>query len=168
MLDRNNKDFDNQTEALLHTAARVQHYNELIKPSLEKGISVISDRYIDSSLVYQGIGRGAGVMTILGQNIREHVQLPDLTFFIDVKPEEAFKRIEVNHRYMNRMDLETMEFHKKIYDGYHEVARLFPERIKIINGERSVEEIVSDIIKEIYECVEKIKNLKEFDEKGGK
>ena len=168
LLDRNNKDLDNQTEALLHTAARVQHYNELIKPTLDKGINVISDRYIDSSLVYQGIGRNAGIMTIMGQNMKEHIQLPELTFFIDVRPEEAFKRIEVNHRYMNRMDLETMEFHKKIYDGYHEVASLFPNRIKIINGERPVAEIVDDLIKEIYECEKKLQDLKEFDEKGKK
>jgi len=104
----------------------------------------------------------------MGQNMKEHIQLPDLTFFIDVRPEEAFKRIEVNHRYMNRMDLETMEFHKKIYDGYHEVASLFPNRIKIINGERPVAEIVDDLIKEIYECEKKLQDLKEFDEKGKK
>ena len=167
LLDQNNKALDNDAEALLHTAARVQHYNELIKPNLEKGINVISDRYLDSSLVYQGIARGAGVWNILEQNLKANIQVPDITFFIDVDPEEAFKRIEINHRYLNRMDNEDMEFHRKVYEGYHEIAKdLFPERIKVIDGKRPVEDIVQDLIKYIDEYIKTSNELKEFDKRG--
>ncbi|WP_029072842.1 dTMP kinase [Kandleria vitulina] len=136
IVDVNNKEMDAKTEALLYAASRRQHLVEKVLPTLEKGGIVICDRFIDSSLVYQGIGRGLGVKEVYEMNLfaTENV-LPDLTVFFDVKPEIALKRVmSDDEREVNRLDLESLDFHQKVYDGYLAICETFKDRIKKIDA----------------------------------
>ena len=143
ILNTRNKEMDLTTEALLFAASRRQHIVEKIWPALEKGQVVICDRFVDSSLAYQGFGRGLGydkVFTINQYAIEGC--LPDLTLFIDVPPKIGLKRVFSNQRKVDRLDLETLEFHEKVYQGYQHLAKTFPHRIKVIDGTKSLEEVI--------------------------
>ena len=118
--DVKNTNMDKKTEALLYAASRRQHLVEKVIPALEEDCIVICDRYIDSSLVYQGIARGIGIEEIYQMNLfaTENI-LPIRTLFFDIKPEDGLKRVYENKdREVNRLDLETLDFHQKVYDGY--------------------------------------------------
>ena len=149
ILDVKNTKMDYRTEALLYAASRTQHLAEKVIPALEENKIVLCDRYLDSSLVYQGIARGLGIDNVLKINMFALQYMPNITFFIDVKPEICFKRLKDNNREMDRLDLEKMDFHDKVYEGYREVAKMFPERIISIDGDRTIEEIIKDVEKEI-------------------
>jgi len=151
ILDVDNTKMDYRTEALLYAASRRQHLSEIIIPALNKNIIVICDRYLDSSLAYQGYARGLGIKEVykINQYATEGI-LPDITFYIDVDPQEGLKRIKDSNRDVDRLDLENFDFHQLVRKGYLEVAAMFPERIKIINGHQTVNEIsnqIKDIIK---------------------
>jgi len=135
------------TEVLLYASARAQLIAEVIKPAVESGSVVVCDRFIDSSFAYQGFGRGIDINTIADVN-RAAIDgmMPDLTFFIDMSPEIALKRRMASSE-ADRIEKEHMEFHMKAYNGYKELARLYPERIKTIDGNRTVEEISQEIRK---------------------
>lgn len=110
---------------------------------------MICDRFIDSSLVYQGIGRGIGVDNIYNMNLfATDGILPDLTIFFDVKPEVALKRI-TGDREVNRLDLESLDFHHKVYDGYQTICDKFPDRIVKVDASLPVEEVY----RQVYEIV---------------
>lgn len=145
ILDVKNTKMDYRTEALLYAASRTQHLAEKVIPALNSGKIVLCDRYLDSSLVYQGIARGLGIENVLKINMFALEYMPNITFFIDVKPEICFKRLKDNNREMDRLDLENMDFHNMVYEGYREVAKMYPERIVSINGDRKIEEIIEDI-----------------------
>ena len=145
ILDVKNTKMDYRTEALLYAASRTQHLAEKVIPALNENKIVLCDRYLDSSLVYQGIARNLGIENVLKVNMFATEYMPNLTFFIDVKPEICFKRIKDNNREMDRLDLENMDFHNMVYEGYKKVAKMYPERIISIDGDRIVEEIVEDI-----------------------
>lgn len=149
ILDVKNTKMDYRTEALLYAASRTQHLAEKVIPALNEDKIVLCDRYLDSSLVYQGIARGLGIDNVLKINMFALEYMPNITFFIDVKPEICFKRLKDNNREMDRLDLEKMDFHDKVYEGYREVAKMFPERIISIDGDRTIEEIIKDVEKEI-------------------
>ena len=146
--------FDNQmskeTEALLYAASRVEHLYSKVIPLVNDGYIVLSDRYIDSSLAYQGHARGIGIEKVLEINMFAKEYLPKVTYFFDVRPEVGLARIQGRDK-IDRLDLETMDFHNKVYEGYNEVCKLYPERVKRINAEREldliVDEVVSDILK---------------------
>ena len=128
-----------------------QHLVEKVMPVLAQGGIVICDRFIDSSLVYQGIGRGLGIENVYNMNLfaTEGV-MPDLTLFFDIKPEEALKRINMDdEREVNRLDLESLSFHQSVYNGYKKVVSMYPDRIKTINAAQSVEEVLQQALKEI-------------------
>lgn len=151
IVDVNNTEMDARTEALLYAASRRQHLVEKVMPVLAKGGIVICDRFIDSSLVYQGIGRGLGIENVYNMNLfaTEGV-MPDLTLFFDIKPEEALKRINMDdEREVNRLDLESLSFHQSVYNGYKKVVSMYPDRIKTINAAQSVEEVLQQVLKEI-------------------
>ncbi len=151
ILDVENKQMDAKTEALLYAAARRQHMAEVILPALEKGQTVLCDRFIDSSLAYQGVGRNLGVDEVLALNqFAIDYKLPDLTLFIDVPPEIGLKRVFSNDRAVDRLDLESLEFHKRVYDGYMEIIQRYPNRIKVIDGTQVIESVVEQVI----ECIE--------------
>ena len=137
-----------ETEALLYAASRTEHLYSKVIPLINDGYIVLSDRYIDSSLAYQGYARGIGIEKVLEINMFAKEYLPKVTYFFDVRPEVGLARIKGRTK-IDRLDLETLDFHKKVYEGYKEVTKLYPERIKEINGERSMEEIIDDIYLDI-------------------
>ena len=146
ILDRENMEMGRETEMLLYAAARAQLVHEVIKPALEQGKAVICDRYVDSSAVYQGIARGLGVETVYEVN-QYAIQgiLPDLTIHLDLNAEDGIRR-KKDQAELDRMELETMEFHKKVADGYRQLAKRAPERMKTIDATLPIEEIQERII----------------------
>lgn len=143
ILDIDNVGMDDKTEALLYAASRREHVKKTILPALEKGQIVLCDRFIDSSLAYQGYARGLGIDEIyrMNQFATEGI-LPDLTLLVCVRPEIGLARITNNHRgELDRLELEKLSFHQKVYEGYLEVQKKFSNRIVIIDGEKSKEEV---------------------------
>ena len=143
ILDKANTAMDERTEALLYAASRRQHLVEKVWPALKEGKIVICDRYLDSSLAYQGGARGLGVENILNVNLfATENTFPDLTLLFDITPEEGLKRISANaDREVNRLDLEKLEFHHKVRDTFLALAKRYPERFVIIDASKSREEV---------------------------
>jgi len=154
ILDVDHTEMDARTEALLFAASRRQHLIEKVIPALKKGIIVLCDRFVDSSLVYQGIARGLGFNEVLQINqFAIENTFPDLTIFVDVRPEVGLKRVfDTPNREINRLDLEHLQFHKKIYDGYLNLIQQFPKRMKRINGEAPM----ADVVKEAIDLIQTI------------
>ncbi len=155
ILDVKNVKMDYRTEALLYAASRVQHLAEKVIPALEQGKVVLCDRYLDSSLVYQGIARGLGIDKVLSINMFALDHMPDLTLFISARPEVCFERLKKSNRTMDRLDLEKKEFHEMVYDGYKQISKMYPERITTIDGEQAVEKVISDALDAIKKLVDK-------------
>lgn len=151
LLDKANTEMDPRTEALLYAAARRQHLIEKVKPALEAGQIVLCDRFIDSSLAYQGYARNLGIDRILQVNAFAIDQLmPDLTLFFDIKPEKGLARIQANQkREQNRLDVEELSFHKKVYQGYQELIDRFPTRIQTINAEKPLDNVIETVFNKI-------------------
>lgn len=148
LLDKEHTEMDARTEALLFAASRRQHLVEKIRPALNEGKLILCDRFVDSSLVYQGIARNLGIDLVYEIN-RFAIEdtLPDLTIFIDVHPEIGLKRVfSTKSREVNRLDLEKLDFHNMIYRGYLDLITKFPDRIKRVNGERPLEEVTDEVI----------------------
>ncbi len=144
ILDNNNTEMDYRTEALLYAAARAQLVSEKIVPWLEQGKIVISERFVYSSLVYQGIGRGLGIEEVRSINNFATANIkPDMVLLLDVNPEKGLKRkLKIDGG--DRLENESLNFHKQVYEGYKELARICPE-IKTINAERTIDEIFNEI-----------------------
>lgn len=153
ILDKANTSMDGKTEALLYAASRRQHLVEKVIPALDKGMIVISDRYIDSSLVYQGVARGIGIQEVYEMNLFAIDKiLPNLTLILDIEPEIGLQRINKNNqREVNRLDLESLSFHHKVRDGYRKLKDLYPERIEIVDASKSLEEVFENC----YSLIEK-------------
>ena len=144
ILDKNNTEMDYRTEALLYAAARAQLVSEKIVPWLENGKIVISERYVYSSLVYQGIGRGLGVAEVKKINdFATSFLEPDVVFFFDIYPEKALKR-KLCIDGGDRIENENIEFHRSVYEGYKKIRKCYPDIITI-NAERTVEEMFEDV-----------------------
>jgi dTMP kinase len=138
ILDGKNTTMTDECEALLYAAARVQLLKEKVKPLLDSGKLVLCDRFIDSSLAYQGYARGLGVEFV--SNINDYAIknfMPDYTVFLKLTPEQAFKRKGGADK-TDRLELSGMEFHNKVYQGYLDLAQKYPERYIVIDasGER--------------------------------
>lgn len=148
ILDRENTGMDPRTEALLYAAARRQHLVEKIIPALEAGSIVLCDRYIDSSLAYQGYARGLGMEEIFAINkfaIDDY--MPDMTLYFDVNPKVGLARIEKDlDREINRLDVESMKFHYKVREGYLLLLSQNPERIRLINAENELNLVFADAL----------------------
>lgn len=146
ILDKENTTMDARTEALLYAAARRQHLVEKVKPALESREIVLSDRFIDSSLAYQGYARGLGINEVLSINqFAIGDMMPDLTLYFDIEPEIGLERISLHKgREINRLDLEKLEFHKKVHEGYHILLNQFSERIVKIDASKAVEEVYNE------------------------
>lgn len=156
ILDVNNTNMDSITEAMLYAASRRQHLVEKVIPYMEKGYIVLCDRFIDSSLAYQGHARGLGIDKVYQLNlIATNGLLPDATIYVDVRPEVGLARIKTNNREQNRLDLEKLSFHDKVYEGYRIVSEMFKERFKVINGEQDREAVFNDTIKVLNELINK-------------
>lgn len=148
LLDKEHTEMDARTEALLFAASRRQHLVEKIRPALKEGRLILCDRFVDSSLVYQGIARKLGVDEVMQINqFAIENTFPDLTIFVDVKPEVGLKRVfNTANREVNRLDLEKLQFHQMIYQGYMDLIRKFPNRIKRIDGELPLAQVSRDAI----------------------
>ncbi len=157
ILNKENTSMDPRTEALLYAASRRQHLVEKIWPSVKEGKIVICDRYLDSSLAYQGFARNLGIEDILKINMyATENTFPDLTLLFDLDPEIGLERINVDkNREVNRLDLEKLSFHKAVREGYLKLAKMYPERFVIIDASKSKEEVVEQTLKAIEERLEK-------------
>ncbi len=133
-------------EVFLYEADRSFHIHNKIKPSLEKGFVVICDRFVDSTLAYQGYARGLdiGLIKYLNEIATEGVK-PDITFLIDIPVEEGLKRIK-EKRGLDRIEKESVEFHKKLREGFLKIAEEEKNRIAIINGLKDINEIFNEIV----------------------
>ncbi|MGE7676039.1 dTMP kinase [Lysinibacillus sp. NPDC094403] len=147
---------DERTEALLYAAARSQHYFEKVRPALDAGKMVICDRFIDSSLAYQGYARGIGVDEVLSINeFAIGKKLPDMTILFDLAPEVGLARIHAHgDREVNRLDVESLAFHKKVREGYLQLVERYPERIHVINADQNIERVVEDVWSLLYEAIQ--------------
>ena len=147
ILDNNHTEMDAKTEALLYAAARRQHLVEKVIPALESGAFVLCDRFIDSSLAYQGYARGLGIEEVLKINqFAIGDTMPDLTVFFDISPEEGLARIMDNSkREQNRLDNESLRFHQNVYVGYKKLIEQYPERIIMTDARLSKHEVTKNV-----------------------
>ena len=147
---------DERTEALLYAAARSQHYFEKVRPALDAGKMVICDRFIDSSLAYQGYARGIGVDEVLSINeFAIGKKLPDMTILFDLAPEVGLARIHAHgEREVNRLDVESLAFHNKVREGYLQLVERYPERIYVVNADQNIDRVVEDVWSLIYEAIQ--------------
>lgn len=146
ILDKGNYNMDSITETFLYAASRAQHIAEVIRPALDQGKIVICDRFLDSSIVYQGIGRGLGIETV--EKINEFaIQncMPDITFLLKLPPRVGLKR-KCNQGNNDRLENESIRFHEKVYEGYKMLETRYCNRVKGIDADRTVEEIHQEII----------------------
>ncbi len=157
ILNKKNTAMDARTEALLYAAARRQHLCEKVKPALEAGMVVLCDRFIDSSLAYQGHARGLGIDEIYAVNqFAIEDMMPQRTFYFDIEPAEGLKRItQSESREVNRLDLEKLEFHQKVREGYLLLAAKFPERICKIDASQPLEKVLEETKRQLYELIGK-------------
>lgn len=155
ILDKNNTEMDGRTEALLYAAARRQHLVEKVLPALEDGKMVLCDRFVFSSLAYQGHARELGMKEVYKINefaIDGH--MPDLSILFDIDPEVGLERIRKNsNREVNRLDLETMDFHNKVREGYTKIYENNKSKMRKINAENSIEEVFEELKKIFIEIL---------------
>jgi dTMP kinase len=146
ILNKDNTAMDPRTEALLYAAARRQHLVEVVIPELERGGIVLCDRFIDSSLAYQGHARGLDIEEVY--NINKFAigdMMPDATLFFDIDPEEGLRRIQSNgEREVNRLDLEALDFHKKVCEGYQFIINRWKDRFIIVDAGRTIDEVLEE------------------------
>lgn len=149
ILNPDYKGMGHMTELLLYASARAQLVNQVIKPALAEGKAVICDRFVESSAVYQGIGRGLGVDTVYEvNNFALGDVKPKLTIFMDLDAEDGIKR-KKKQAELDRMEQEDLSFHKRVVEGYRQLAKLYPERIVPINATLPIDEIHSMIVQEV-------------------
>jgi dTMP kinase len=149
ILDNEHQEMDGRTEALLYAAARRQHLVEKILPAVAEGHIVLCDRFVDSSLAYQGYARGLGMDEVMSINaFAIDNTMPDVTVYFDITPEEGLRRISKNdEREQNRLDNETLQFHHKVYEGYKLLLEKFPERIIRTDASKPLSEVTENVWK---------------------
>jgi dTMP kinase len=151
ILDKANVGMDDRTEALLYAASRREHITKTIIPALNEGKIILCDRFLDSSLAYQGYARELGVENVLNMNqFATEGLFPDLTILVCVHPEIGMSRIKKDERDMDRLEIEKMTFHTKVYEGYLKVADQYNNRIVAINGEQTKEEVLQAVKDVLY------------------
>lgn len=153
ILDNENTALDARAEALLYAASRRQHLVEKIWPALKEGKIVLCDRYLDSSLAYQGGGRDLGVENILNINLfATENTYPDLTLFFNVSPEVGLSRVSQDKkRVADRLDNESSNFHDKVYETFVELTKKYKERIVVIDASLPLNEVIENTYKVLKE-----------------
>lgn len=157
ILDKENAEMSYMTEALLYAASRAQLVEEFIMPELERGKVVVCDRFVDSSIAYQGCGRDLGESVEVINSFAVQGCMPDMTLLLKLDSQKGIGRIENScdeSREKDRLESEEMTFHEKVYEGYLKVAKRFPERIKEINAEQPIEFVSRDIERELNRLIE--------------
>jgi dTMP kinase len=150
LLDAANQELSPTTEVLLYFASRSQNVDEWIAAALDRGEIVLADRFTESSLVYQGCGRGLGEQTIVElERIACRGLKPDLTLLVDIDAETSLARARARNlaapHCETRMDDQSIEFHRKVYEAYHALAGREPERVKLVDGRADVEAIEGQV-----------------------
>ncbi len=141
-----NLDMQPRAEILLYCASRAQLVGQVIRPHLDAGGLVLCDRYADSTLAYQGYGRGLDLQTLrLILDFATGGLKPDVTIYLDVNAEEGLRRRKCGGGEWNRMDEQALEFHHRVREGYQAMARAEPGRWRVVDGARSVEIVAGDI-----------------------
>jgi dTMP kinase len=151
ILDKEHTAMDPKTEALLYAAARRQHLVEKVEPALERGEIVLCDRFVDSSLAYQGYARGLGIEQVFSINqfaIGE--RMPHLTLYFDIDPQVGLNRINQHQdREVNRLDLEGLQFHQKVREGYQILLERFSNRMVKLDASLPLEQVFSNALENI-------------------
>ena len=147
LLDKENSDMTARTEALLYAASRAQLVEKVIEPALKEGKIVVSDRYIDSSIAYQGFGRDLGPKVTEINKVAVNELEPDLTFLMMISPDDVKERLDQDN--LDRLESEDLEFKKKVLEGFESVAEEYRFRVRVIDATLSKEEIRDSIIKEV-------------------
>lgn len=153
ILDPKNVKMDVKTEVLLYAASRRQHLVEKILPALSEGKIVLCDRFVDSSLAYQGVGRGVGFDEVYSVNrfaIDDH--MPDLTIYLDLNAQTGLDRI-AQRQFLDRLDQEEVTFHEKVVEGYQEVLKRFGDRIIVIDAEQPIETVRKEALAAVLKKV---------------
>lgn len=151
ILDKDHKEMDSRAEALLYAAARAQHVAQVIDPALADGTMVICDRFTDSSMAYQAYGRGLGEGVAMINQFATDGLGPDVTFLMRLAPSEGKNRIR--GREYDRMELEKLDFHERVYEGYKCLEQNDPERIIGIDASGTIEAIHDVITKRMEELL---------------
>lgn len=153
ILDNDNIAMDDKTEALLYAASRRQHLCETVYPAIEAGKLVVCDRFIDSSLAYQGVARGLGIDNVYNMNqFATEGFMPHLTIYLLVDPQIGLNR-KANQKELDRLEHEKIEFHTKVYNGYLELANRFKDRVRVVDGNCSIEEECAKVNKIVLEFI---------------
>lgn len=157
VLDTTNTKMEERTEALLYAAARRQHLVEKVLPALNQGKIVLCDRFVDSSLAYQGHARGLGMDEVYAINqFAVQDAMPDLTLFFDIDPKKGLARIKANKdRERNRLDLEKLHFHEKVYEAYHILMKRFADRMQSIDADQTMEAVEKEAMDRILSYLQK-------------
>lgn len=154
ILDKKNTAMDAKTEALLYAAARRQHLVEKVLPALQEGYIVLCDRFVDSSLAYQGVGRHLGIDKVYQMNLFAIEDImPDQTIFFDIDYQLGLERIKSNQRESDRLDDASQDFHKNVYEGYLEICHKYSDRIVKVDASLDLESVTNLVLKEIYKVI---------------
>lgn len=158
ILNKENTKMDAKTEALLYAAARRQHLVEKVIPALENGQVVLCDRFLDSSLAYQGYARGLGIEEVYEINkFAIGDCMPDISILFDINPEVGMARIKKNfEREVNRLDLEKLDFHNKVREGYDIIYKKNKNRMVKINAEESIDQVFNNVKNIISDLINNI------------
>ena len=153
ILDPKNTAMDARTEALLYAASRRQHLVEKVFPAMKEGKIVICERFLDSSLAYQGYGRKLGFEEVLSINLFAiENTYPDLTIYLDVDEEIGLSRL-ADRSFKDRLDQESIDFHHRVSEGYKEVLKRFKDRIEIVDASQDKETVIEESMKKILELI---------------
>ena len=153
ILDPKNTAMDARTEALLYAASRRQHLVEKVFPAMKEGKIVICERFLDSSLAYQGYGRQLGFDEVLGINLFAiENTYPDLTIYFDVDEAIGLSRLE-KRSFKDRLDQESIDFHHRVSAGYKEVLKRFKDRIKIVDASQPKEDVIDNTLNIILDLI---------------
>lgn len=164
IIDPSHQEMDDRTEALLFAAGRRQHVIEKIRPALEAGEVVLCDRFVDSSIAYQGAGRGIGVEEVANINRFATENLtPDLTLYLDVDAQVGLNRIgsKESKREKDRLELEAISFHNRVRSAYLKLLEDNPERIYLIDASQSMEAVLEDALFHIEKKLQTVGLLEE-------
>lgn len=147
--DRENVDLTAVSEGYLMAASRAQLVREIIRPSLTSGKIVIADRFLDSSLAYQGFGRGLGEEEVLQLNtLAIEGCLPDVTFLLEISVEEGMKRRNGEGK-IDRLDLQQKDFYERVHEGYCALAKKYANRYRVIDSRKSIKDVAEQIYQEV-------------------
>ena len=153
LLSRENMEMSDRAEALLYAASRAQHVDEKIRPLVDSGLVVISDRYVFSSLAYQGYSRGLGIEKVMDINKFAMGDMkPDRILFFDIEPKVALERKFVD-RMGDRLEIEGTDFHEKVYLGYKEAIKMYPNSVITIDASNNIDEVFKQCLNIVKEDI---------------